>query len=53
VEKNIWRHNDVADLERLLAGAAPDRPRLIVFESLYSMDGDVAPIERICDLVER
>jgi 5-aminolevulinate synthase len=53
VEKKIWRHNDVADLERLLAGAAPDRPRLIVFESLYSMDGDVAPIERICDLAER
>src|SRR3981081_1739472 len=53
VEKKIWRHNDVADLERLLAGAAPDRPKLIVFESLYSMDGDVAPIRRICDLAER
>ncbi len=53
VEKKIWRHNDVADLERLLAAAAPERPKLIVFESLYSMDGDVAPIRRICDLAER
>jgi 5-aminolevulinate synthase len=53
LEKKIWRHNDVADLERLLAAAAPGRPRLIVFESLYSMDGDVAPIRRICDLAER
>jgi 5-aminolevulinate synthase len=53
VEKKIWRHNDVADLERLLAAGAPDRPKLIVFESLYSMDGDIAPIGRICDLAER
>jgi 5-aminolevulinate synthase len=52
IEKKIWRHNDVADLERLLA-AAPNRPKLIVFESLYSMDGDVAPIGHICDLAER
>jgi 5-aminolevulinate synthase len=40
-------------LEQLLAAAAPDRPKLIVFESLYSMDGDVAPLHRICDLAER
>jgi 5-aminolevulinate synthase len=53
LEKKIWHHNDVADLERLLAAAAPERPKLIVFESLYSMDGDVAPIRRICDLAER
>jgi 5-aminolevulinate synthase len=53
VEKAIWRHNDVADLERLLAATAPRRPKLIVFESLYSMDGDVAPIRSICDLAER
>src|SRR5882762_10334112 len=53
VEKKIWRHNDVADLERLLAAAAPERPKLIVFESLYSMDGDAAPIRRICDLADR
>src|SRR5712691_806876 len=52
-EKKIWRHNDIAHLEHLLAVAGPDRPKLIVFESLYSMDGDVAPIERICDLAER
>jgi 5-aminolevulinate synthase len=53
VEKTIWRHNDIADLKRLLAAAAPGRPKLIVFESLYSMDGDVAPIQGICDLAER
>src|SRR5215472_2153633 len=53
LEKAIWRHNDVADLERLLARAAPDRPKLIVFESLYSMDGDVAPIREICAIAER
>src|SRR6202790_1670033 len=53
LEKQIWRHSDVADLERLLAAAAPKRPKLIVFESLYSMDGDVAPLQRICDLAER
>jgi 5-aminolevulinate synthase len=53
LEKAIWRHNDIADLERLLTATAPDRPKLIVFESLYSMDGDVAPIRRICALAER
>src|SRR5882724_1561890 len=52
-EKQIWRHNDVAHLEALLAASDLARPKLIVFESLYSMDGDVAPIERICDLAER
>jgi 5-aminolevulinate synthase len=52
-EKQIFRHNDMAHLESLLAAAAPDRPKLIVFESLYSMDGDVAPVNRICDLAER
>ncbi len=52
-EKKIWRHNDVAHLEQLLAEAGPQRPKLIVFESLYSMDGDVAPIQRICDVAER
>jgi 5-aminolevulinate synthase len=53
LEKAIWRHNDVSDLERLLAAAAPGRPKLIVFESLYSMDGDIAPVRCICDLAER
>ncbi|HEU4660136.1 MAG TPA: 5-aminolevulinate synthase [Pseudolabrys sp.] len=52
-EKRIWRHNDLAHLEELLAAADPDRPKLIVFESLYSMDGDVAPVNAICDLAER
>src|SRR2546421_8648908 len=51
--KQIWRHNDVAQLELLLSRAAPGRPKLIVFESVYSMDGDVAPLEVICDLAER
>jgi 5-aminolevulinate synthase len=53
LEKKIWRHNDVAHLEELLAAAALGRPKLIVFESLYSMGGDVAPIRRICDLAAR
>jgi 5-aminolevulinate synthase len=52
-EKQIWRHNDTAHLEQLLRAAAARRPKLIVFESVYSMDGDVAPINRICDLAER
>src|SRR5438477_5595446 len=42
-EKQIWRHNDAAHLESLLAAADRNRPKLIAFESLYSMDGDVAP----------
>jgi 5-aminolevulinate synthase len=52
-EKVIFRHNDMAHLETLLAAADADRPKLVVFESLYSMDGDVAPLERICDLAKR
>jgi 5-aminolevulinate synthase len=52
-EKQIWRHNDLDHLEALLRQAAPDRPKLIVFEGLYSMDGDTAPVSRICDLAER
>ncbi len=52
-EKQIFRHNDMAHLEHLLRAADPDRPKLIVFETLYSMDGDVAPINRICDLAQR
>src|SRR6202171_1553526 len=51
--KQIWRHNDLQHLEELLSRAAPGRPMLIVFESVYSMDGDVAPLEAICDLAER
>ena len=52
-EKRIFRHNDADHLERLLAEADPDRPKLIAFESVYSMDGDIAPIARFCDLAER
>ncbi len=52
-EKAIFRHNDLAHLEDLLVRAGRERPKLIVFESVYSMDGDIAPIQRICDLAER
>ena len=51
--KRIFRHNDVAHLEELLAAEPLERPKLIAFESVYSMDGDVAPIHAICDLAER
>lgn len=52
MEKKIFRHNDMAHLRELLEAAGRDRPKLIVFESVYSMDGDVAPIEQIADLAE-
>jgi 5-aminolevulinate synthase len=52
-EKKIWRHNDVDHLEQLLIEAGPNRPKLVVMESLYSMDGDVAPIARICAVAKR
>ncbi len=52
-EKQIWRHNDLAHLEELLKAADPGRPKLIAFESLYSMDGDVAPLHAICDLADK
>jgi 5-aminolevulinate synthase len=51
-DKAIFRHNDLAHLEELLR-AAGDRPKLVVFESIYSMDGDVSPIGEICDLAKR
>ena len=51
-EKVIFRHNDMGHLEELLK-AAGDRPKLVAFESLYSMDGDVAPVSEICDLAKR
>ena len=51
-EKRVWRHNDLAHLEELLAAEDPDAPKLIAFESVYSMDGDVAPIAAICDLAD-
>jgi len=52
-EKAIWRHNDMQHLEELLAAQPADRPKLIAFEGLYSMDGDVAPVKAICDLAEK
>lgn len=52
-ERMIWKHNDLADLEAKLASLPLDRPKLIAFESVYSMDGDIAPIKEICDLAER
>ncbi|MCY1671854.1 5-aminolevulinate synthase [Novosphingobium sp. SL115] len=52
-EKKVWRHNDVEHLEQLLAETDPAVPKLIAFESVYSMDGDVAPIHEICDLAEK
>ena len=51
-EKHIFRHNDPADLARLLMTVPPDRPKLVCFESVYSMDGDIAPIGAICDVAD-
>jgi 5-aminolevulinate synthase len=52
-ERRIFRHNDMMHLEQLLACIEPARPKLIAFESVYSMDGDVAPIGAICDLADK
>ena len=52
-EKRIFAHNDAADLERALRSVEPGRPKLIAFESVYSMDGDIAPIAAFCDLAQR
>jgi 5-aminolevulinate synthase len=52
-EKKIFRHNDADHLEELLKAADPSKPKLIAFESVYSMDGDVAPIAAFCDLAEK
>src|SRR5436309_5636866 len=51
-EKHIFRHNDADDLARILAGLPANRPKLVCFESLYSMDGDIAPIAELCDVAE-
>jgi len=53
LEKKIFKHNDVQDLERLLKEQDINRPKLIVFESVYSMDGSVGPIKEICDLADK
>lgn len=52
-EKRVFRHNDLDHLEELLAAEAPETPKLIAFESVYSMDADIAPIHAICDLAEK
>jgi len=52
-ERKVWRHNDVAHLEELLRAQPLERPKLIAFESVYSMDGDIAPIHAICDLADK
>ncbi|MEQ8966930.1 MAG: 5-aminolevulinate synthase, partial [Azospirillaceae bacterium] len=51
--KHVFAHNDPADLDRLMAQYPADRPKLVAFESVYSMDGDIAPIDEICDVAER
>jgi 5-aminolevulinate synthase len=51
--KRIFRHNDLADLERLLKQYPKEAAKLIAFESVYSMDGHIAPVEKICDLAEK
>jgi 5-aminolevulinate synthase len=51
-EKRLFRHNDVAHLRQLLEAAPASAPKLIAFESVYSMDGDVSPIHEICDLAD-
>jgi 5-aminolevulinate synthase len=52
-EKHVFRHNDPVDLARLLDRVAPGRPKLVCFESVYSMDGDIAPIGELCDAAEQ
>ncbi|HVP83760.1 MAG TPA: 5-aminolevulinate synthase [Rhizomicrobium sp.] len=53
MEKRVFRHNDIAHLEELLIAADPDAPKLIAFESVYSMDGDFGPVAAICDLADK
>jgi 5-aminolevulinate synthase len=52
-EKHVFRHNDPKHLDELLSQVAPDRPKLVAFESVYSMDGDIAPIHDICDVADK
>ncbi len=52
-ECRVWKHNDLADLEAKLAAADPAAPKMIAFESVYSMDGDIAPIKEICDIADK
>ncbi len=52
-EKKIWRHNDLEHLEELLQSVDIGRPKIIAFESVYSMDGDISPIKDVCDLADK
>ncbi|MCM5556996.1 5-aminolevulinate synthase [Pleomorphomonas sp. JP5] len=52
-EKRIFRHNDVAHLDELMAAVDADRPKIVAFESVYSMDGDIAPIAALCDVADK
>jgi 5-aminolevulinate synthase len=52
-EKRVFRHNDLEHLEELLAAADPGTPKLLAFESVYSMDADIAPIAAMCDLADK
>lgn len=52
-ERRVFRHNDVAHLEQLLAEADPDVPKVVAFESIYSMDGDVAPMPELCAVAKK
>lgn len=52
-EKYIFRHNDVEHLEEILKSIQADKPKIIIFESVYSMSGDIAPVKEICDLAEK
>ncbi|MCE9522356.1 MAG: 5-aminolevulinate synthase [Alphaproteobacteria bacterium] len=52
-QRQVWRHNDLAHLEELLLRADPSAPKIVAFESVYSMDGDIAPIGAICDLAKK
>lgn len=52
-EKRIWRHNDITHLEELLQSYPVDRPKIIAFESVYSMDGHISPMKEICDLAHK
>jgi 5-aminolevulinate synthase len=53
MEKHVFRHNDPVDLDDKLAALDPDRPKLVCFESVYSMDGDIAPLADLCEVGER
>ena len=52
-QKRIWKHNDVEDLDRQLAALPKDASKIVAFESVYSMDGDIAPIKEICDVADK